>query len=353
MVAFFQNSKYILYDIGIIVGAGVIGFIIHLIIFQILGRIARRTSNIIDDSFVKHTRAPLRYMVILLAVSIAIHIIAPSTSLLYILNSILRSLFIVSISWLLIMLTAVAEYVILKRYNINIKDNLKARKIYTQTQTIRKILSVVIVIFGAALILMGFDSVRTIGTSILASAGLASLIIGLAAQKIFGNFLAGIQIAFTQPIRIDDVVVVENEWGTIEDITLTYVVVRIWDLRRLVLPISYFIETPFQNWTKTSADLLGTVFIYTDYTVPVTEVRNELNRILKSSEKWDGKVCVLQITDTNERVMELRALMSAADSSIAWDLRCEVREKLLKFIQEKYPDALPKTRAEIQKIDNT
>jgi len=141
----------------------------------------------------------------------------------------------------------------------------------------------------------------------------------------------------------------ENEWGWIEEITLTYVVVRIWDLRRLVLPISYFIESPFQNWTRVSADLLGTVFIYTDYTVPVEEVRQELHRILKSSDKWDGKVWGLQITNASEHTMELRALMSTADSSLGWDLRCEVREKLIEFIQKKYPDALPKTRAELQK----
>jgi small-conductance mechanosensitive channel len=198
---------------------------------------------------------------------------------------------------------------------------------------------------------MGFDSFRTLGTGILASAGLASLMIGLAAQKIFGNFLAGIQIAFTQPIRVDDVVIVENEWGKIEEITLTYVIVRIWDLRRLVLPISYFIEKPFQNWTRVSADLLGTVLIYTDYTIPVNEVREELNRILKSSDKWDGKVSGLQVTNTTERTMELRALMSAADASIAWDLRCEVRGKLIEFIQKKYPDALPKARAELKKTE--
>ena len=141
----------------------------------------------------------------------------------------------------------------------------------------------------------------------------------------------------------------ENEWGWIEEITLTYVVVRIWDLRRLVLPISYFIESPFQNWTRVSADLLGTVFIYTDYTVPVEEVRQELHRILKSSDNWDGKVWGLQITNASEHTMELRALMSTADSSLGWDLRCEVREKLIEFIQKKYPDALPKTRAELQK----
>jgi small-conductance mechanosensitive channel len=181
---------------------------------------------------------------------------------------------------------------------------------------------------------------------------MASVIIGLAAQKIFGNFLAGIQIAFTHPINLDDVVIVENEWGRIEEITLTYVVVRIWDLRRLILPISYFIEKPFQNWTRISADILGTVFIYTDYTISIEAVREELQRILKSSDKWDGKVCGLQVTNTTEHTMELRALMSAADASAAWDLRCEVREKILEFVQKNYPEALPKTRAELRKIED-
>ena len=199
--------------------------------------------------------------------------------------------------------------------------------------------------------LMGFDSFRQLGTGILASAGLASLVIGLAAQKIFGNFLAGIQIAFTQPIRVDDVVIVENEWGRIEEITLTYVVVRIWDLRRLVLPIGYFIEKPFQNWTRVSADLLGTVFVYADYTIPVKEIREELHRILKGSNKWDGKVWGMQVTNATERTMELRALMSAADASVAWGLRCEVREYLIEFVQKNYPEALPKTRAELKKTE--
>ncbi len=353
MAEFFQNWKPLIYSLSIIIGAGLIGLIVHFIAFRILTHISKRTSNVVDDSFVKHTRRPLRYLIILLAVNLAIPLAQLSPSVLYIFNSIFRSLFIIAVAWLIISLTAVAEDAILSRYNINVKDNLEARKICTQTQIIRKIVAVVIIILAVALILMGFDSFRQLGTGILASAGLATLVIGLAAQKIFGNFLAGIQIAFTQPIRVDDVVIVENEWGKIEDITLTYVVVRIWDLRRLVLPISYFIETPFQNWTKTSADLLGTVFIYTDYTIPVEEVREELNRILKSSDKWDGKVCGLQVTDAKERTMELRALMSAADSSLAWDLRCEVREKLIEFIQKKYPDALPKTRAELRKIEDT
>ena len=177
--------------------------------------------------------------------------------------------------------------------------------------------------------------------------GLAALVAGLAARSTFSNLIAGVQIAFTQPMRLDDVVIVEGEWGWIEEIRTTYVVVRIWDLRRLIVPLSYFIEKPFQNWTRQTADLLGTVFLYTDYTVPVEEVRQEFHRVLESSKRWDGKVWGMQVTNASERSMELRALMSAPNASVAFELRCFVREKLIQFLQEKYPQSLPKTRAEL------
>jgi small-conductance mechanosensitive channel len=195
--------------------------------------------------------------------------------------------------------------------------------------------------------LMTFPKVQQLGTTILASAGIIGIVVGMAAQRTIGNFIAGLQIAFTQPIRLDDVVIVENEWGRIEEITLTYVVVKIWDLRRLIVPITYFIEKPFQNWTRTSADILGTVYIYVDYTVPVDSIREQLQKILNESELWDKKVCVLQVTNATERTVELRALMSAPDASTAWSLRCQVREKLIDFIRENYPHALPKLRAEL------
>ena len=200
--------------------------------------------------------------------------------------------------------------------------------------------------------LMTFDRVRSLGAAILASAGIFGIVIGVAAQKTIGTFIAGFQIAITQPIRIDDVVVVENEWGRVEEITLTYVVIKIWDQRRLVVPITFFIEKPFQNWTRVSADLLGTVFIYVDYTIPVEAVREELRRILDKSHFWDKKVSGLEVTNTTERTVELRALVSAADSSNLWNLRCEVREKLIAFIQKNYPSSLPKLRAELEKPEN-
>lgn len=194
--------------------------------------------------------------------------------------------------------------------------------------------------------LMTFPAIRQIGAGLLASAGLAGLIVGMAMKNTLSSLIAGIQIAFTQPIRLEDAVVVEGEWGWIEQIEMTYVVVRIWDLRRLILPLSYFIEHPFQNWTRQSADLLGAVTLNVDYTVPVEEVRKELRRIVESTDKWKGEVCALQVTDADKQTIQLRALVDARDSGTAWDLRCYVREKLIQFLQDKYPHALPRLRAE-------
>jgi small-conductance mechanosensitive channel len=242
---------------------------------------------------------------------------------------------------------AVATFVV-EQHRIDVSDNLRARAIYTQVVVLKKVAMSVIGIFTLASMLMVFDSVRQFGASILASAGLAGIVVGFAAQRSIGALLAGFQIALTQPIRVDDVVIVENEWGRIEDITLTYVVVKIWDLRRLVVPISYFIEKPFQNWTRASAALLATVFLYLDYTVPIDALRAELTRILEASPRWDRKVNVLQVTDAREHTVEVRALASAADASIAWDLRCEVREKLITFVQQHYPESLPRLRATLE-----
>ena len=251
---------------------------------------------------------------------------------------------------LLIKLTYIFDDYILHRFSISERDNLKARKVHTQLGVLRRIFTAVVILIAIATILMTFEKVRALGTALLASAGIVGIVLGMAAQKTIGTFIAGLQIAITQPIRIDDVVIVEGEWGRIEEVTLTYVVVRIWDLRRLIVPVTYFIEKPFQNWTRQTADLLGTVYIYVDHTVPINTVREQLHTILKESEHWNGKVCVLQVINTTERAIELRALMSAADASAAWTLRCEVREKLVKFIQEKYPRSLPKIRAELNQI---
>ncbi|MGH7953978.1 MAG: mechanosensitive ion channel family protein, partial [Limisphaerales bacterium] len=241
-----------------------------------------------------------------------------------------------------------AEGAVQMEYRVDVKDNLAARKIQTQVRVLKKIAVTLIVLVTVACMLMVFQSVRQLGQSMLASAGVAGIIIGFAAQRTLGSLLAGIQIAFTQPIRLDDVVIVEGEWGRIEEITLTYVVVAIWDWRRLVVPITYFVEKPFQNWSRTTANLMGSVFLYVDYNVPVNELRAELDKILENSKNWDRKVKVLQVTDAKEHTVELRVLASSADSGSSWDLRCEIREKLVDFLQRKYPESLPRTRAELQ-----
>jgi small-conductance mechanosensitive channel len=267
-----------------------------------------------------------------------------------ILNKTIEIGLIISFSYILINLIKVIQDFIISTYNLQKENNLKERKIRTQLQFLRKFLVVFILVLTIAAILFSFDGMRKIGTGLLTSVGVGGIIIGIAAQKSLSNLLAGFQIAFTQPIRIDDVLIVEGEWGKVEEITLTYVVLHIWDERRLILPINYFIEKPFQNWTRTSADLLGTVFIYTDYTLPLEELRNEYDRLIEQHPLWDKKVKVIQVTDSKEHTMEVRVLMSAANSSNAFDLRCDIREGLITFIQKNYPQALPKTRAEVVSV---
>jgi small-conductance mechanosensitive channel len=204
------------------------------------------------------------------------------------------------------------------------------------------------ILLGTGIGLMTLPLLRQIGTSLLASAGLAGLVVGFAAKPVLGNLLAGLQLGLTQPIRLHDAVIVENEWGWIEEITGTYVVIRIWDLRRLIVPLQWFIEHPFQNWTRTSADILGSVMLWVDYRMPLQPLRQEAERLCDAAPEWDRKVCVTQVVETSERAMQLRFLVSAGDSGRAWDLRCRLREGLLQFIQRDYPDFLPRIRAEIQ-----
>ncbi len=257
-------------------------------------------------------------------------------------------LLIISISWIFIATIRTIKRLFFEKYDTSEEDNLKSRKFQTQFNILERIIIILVIIVSVGLILMLFDDVKRIGISLFASAGIAGLIIGLAAQRIIASVIAGLQIAITQPIRLDDVVIIENEWGRIEEITLTYVVVNIWDKRRLIVPSTYFFEKPFQNWTRNTAEILGTVFIYTDYNVPFDALRKELTRLLENTPLWDKKVNVLQVTDSKENSVEIRALMSAKDSSTAWDLRVYVREKLIDFIQKNYPESLPRKRIWIQ-----
>ena len=240
-------------------------------------------------------------------------------------------LLILAFSFLIVRGVNAIQSALMSRHRMDVPDNVSARRIYTQVSVIRKIIVTAIVIIATGSILMLFDPVRQFGTSILASAGIAGVVIGFAAQKTLGNVLAGIQIALTQPLLIDDIVMVEGEFGQIEEITLTYVTVRTWDLRRLVLPITYFVEKPFQNWSRVSTELLGTVILYLDYQVPMGELRKELKRLVENNPKWDRKVCGLQVTDTKEHVIEVRALVSGTDPGKLGDLRCDVREGLIQL----------------------
>jgi small-conductance mechanosensitive channel len=251
---------------------------------------------------------------------------------------------IVSFAALLIRLVGGLQQLVVGELTPQAADNLRARKLETQFRILRRFLDVVIVVLAAAAVLVQFDGFRQFGRGLLASAGIASIVLGLAAQKTLGNLIAGIQIAITQPIRIDDVVVVEDEWGRIEEITLAYVVVRIWDDRRLIVPISYFLDQPFTNWTRTRAELLGTVFLHVDYSVPIDALRAELARAVDDHPDFDGRVCEIVAFEAHARTLQLRALVSAPDSAAAWRLRCHVREALISFLQREHPDALPKTR---------
>jgi len=345
-----SNEPYI-QAVVLLFGAVVLGYIAYLIVFGIMKRWNERTGSDLGKLFYRHWRSPLRVLFPLLLVIFASPSVGIRESVMEPLRHLFNLLFIGAVAWFLASSVYVLRDSILTQYDVSARDNLKARAIHTQINVLVKILLVVIAVFAASSMLMTFERVRQVGVSILASAGVIGIIVGFAAQKSIATLFAGIQIAVTQPIRIDDVVIVEGEWGRIEEVTLTYVVVRIWDLRRLVLPITYFLDKPFQNWTRVSADLLGTVFIYADYTVPVQAVREELERIVKASPKWDGKVCGLQVTNSTDRTVELRALMSANDASLAWDLRCEVREKLLAFLQTNHPGSLPRIRADLAGVE--
>jgi len=258
-----------------------------------------------------------------------------------------------AIGWSLVRLFSVLEDFLIQRYQADKKDNLFARKIHTQFVIFKHLGVLIIAIVIISVSLLRFESVRTLGTGLLTSVGVMGIVIGLAAQKTVAALIAGIQIAFSQPIRIDDLVIVENEFGRVEEINFTYVVIKIWDSRRLIVPTSYFLEHPFQNWTKTSSDMLGTVYLYVDYRFPVDELRQEFKRILEQSHWWDKRVFALQVTNSKETTMELRALMSAVDSSSTWELRCEVREKLIAYIQKNHSDCLPRLRITAEPINQS
>ena len=290
---------------------------------------------------------PLRLAVVLLALNIAVAVAPLGNQLAAVLSRILQVCFIALIGWIAMTALDIAAAIYLRRFRLDVEDNLLARKQVTQVRVLKAALNTLIVTVTIAAAMMTFEQVRQYGVSLFASAGIAGIVVGFAARPMLSNLIAGVQLAITQPIRIEDAVVVENEMGFIEEITSTYVVVRLWDWRRLIVPLTYFIEKPFQNWTRETSAQIGTVFIRTDYTVPTDRLRTELDKIVKASSLWDGRVANLQMWEADERGVQLRALVSARNAGAASDLRCEVREKLIDFLQREYPHALPHTRQEM------
>ncbi len=337
--------------VGGLLGAIILALLGHAILAFLVRKVASRTVMTFDNILIQRLHRPTQVIFVLMAVLIVLPTLTVSPRSTVFLEHLGSLGLIAGTTWIIVAcINAVNDFALIA-YPLDVKDNLEARQFHTRVRVLRRIVFVVLGILAGSAALMTFPTVRQLGASLLASAGLAGLVIGFAARPALSNLIAGIQLAFAQPIRIDDVVIIEGEWGWIEEIKSTFVVVRIWDLRRLVVPLSYFLEKPFQNWTRVSADLLGTVFLYTDYTVPVDEVRRALHQILMDSDHWDGKVWGLQVTNSTEQTMELRALMSAKDSGAAWDLRCDVREKLIHWLQQHYPKSLPKVRAEIDRSE--
>lgn len=300
----------------------------------------------IISSIVKNLQGPVNFLLPLLCLNTAFSLMKMPVAYRLILDKTCEILLTVLVALVLIRIIKIMEDYFYHKYDLTKIDNLKERKIKTQLQFVRKLAISLIIVVTIAIVLLSFESMRKIGAGLLTGVGIGGIIIGFAAQKSLGNLLAGFQIAFTQPIRIDDVVIAEGEWGRIEEITLTYVVVNIWDERRLILPITYFVEKPFQNWTRVSAQLLATVFLHLDYTVPIPPLRDELSRLLHINPLWDKRVNVVQVTDNTADTIEIRFLMSARTSSEAFDLRCEVREHMIAFVRENYPQSLPRTRIE-------
>ncbi|GAC1403687.1 MAG: hypothetical protein NVSMB64_05750 [Candidatus Velthaea sp.] len=341
-------DRNLLVPLGSLVLAFVGALAAHRILFDLLTRLSKKKDRV-WGAVVRRTRLPASYIMPLTALLVTSAALDDS----YIphkYNKPFEHLFglatIAAVAWALIALVRLATDLAKSRYSIEAEDNLMARRVETRVDILSRATVSIVTIVAVAAALMTFPPIRALGTTLLASAGVAGLAIGIAARPVFENLIAGIQIALTQPIRIDDVVIVEKQYGRIETITSTYVVVRLWDQRRMVLPLTYFINTPFENWTVQSADLIGEVLIFTDYAFPVEALRAELPNILSATPLWNGKVQNVQVVEATERSIQIRALVSARNSSELWDLRAYAREKIIAFVRDRFPETLPRLRVE-------
>jgi len=326
------------------IGILVIVFFIYRKLFRLLKKRSIKTTRKSDNFILELFRIPALSIIYWILLSVFTHIFLGQFPFYAYWLHINTLLLIFSIVWICIQFTRAGEYYLQSHLDIGVSDNLHARKRLTQLKVFKGITNSIIIVLAIAISLLTFKEVRTLGLSLLTSAGILGIIIGFAAQKSIAMFLAGIQLAITQPIRLDDVVIVENEWGRIEEITMTYVVVKIWDERRLVLPVTWFLEKPFQNWTRTSAQITGTIFIYVDYSFPVESIRNALLDMLKKNPDWDGRFWNVQVTKVTEQYKEIRMMLTSADSAKNWDLRAAIREELIDFININYPETFAKIR---------
>jgi small-conductance mechanosensitive channel len=346
MHQFWGDTRTLIIDGSVLAATIVAALILHRLIFFFAARILKRKGSFLGHAFVQRVKRPSLFVLPLLALVAVLPVIPLPEELRNGLQHMIGLGVIASVGWAIIATIDLVSDAIYNRYGTDTADNLAARRIRTQTQVLQRTVVVITVILTIGVMLMTFPAVRHIGLSLLASAGVAGLVVGMAAKSTLASLIAGVQVALTQPFRIDDAVVVEGEWGWIEEIQTTDVVVRVWDLRRLIVPLTYFIEKPFENWTRTTSNILAVVMIYVDYRTPVDVVRQEYRRILEATDLWDRNAWALQVTDFSSTTMQLRALMSAANSSKSFELQCYVREKLIQFLQDKHPECLPRSRNE-------
>ena len=327
----------------IVVAFVFIGWAANQIVFAGL-KLAVRKRDLFWRGVVGRARLKVRIAVMIAAMALAVTVspLDPGPS--EFLRQALVFLFILTIGWMLVGASDMWAVVYLRRFNMASEDNLIARKHVTQARILQRVSALLIGVVTLGLALLTIAEVRQWGMSLLASAGVVGIIAGFALQPLLTNLIAGVQIATDQPIRLDDAVIVEGEWGVIEEITSTYVVVKLWDWRRMILPLTWFIQKPFQNWTRETARLIGTAFLYVDYEAPIERLRAELERVCRASPFWDGDVVNLQVTEVTDRVAQVRCLASARNAPTVFDLRCEIREKMLAFMRDECPEALPKQR---------
>ncbi len=318
----------------------------HRMGMTILTRLAR--TRAIPAIMLRAIHQPTRYMLALFALQMAWQEIPPKLPLILWLRDMSGLALIGVLTWLGMRIVMAVGEIIIYLHPIDVADNLVARRIHTQVRVLVRIVMVIVGLIGLSSILMSFPAAHQIGATLLASAGVIGLAAGIAARPVLSNLIAGLQIALTQPVRLDDVVIVAGEWGRIEEISSSYIVVCLWDQRRLIVPLQWFIENPFQNWTRTDAHIIGSTFLWVDYRLPLEPLRGELVRLCNAAPEWDHRVQVLQVTDASERAMQLRVLISSKNSALNWDLRCKIREGLIEFIQCHYPAYLPHMRIHAQ-----